>query len=77
MQLWNFSYTKIGIINPSKARDGIVCNTAAIFITTSDKRFVLVKAIPSGTAIKIAINKAIKEICMCSKLFLVILLYDH
>ena len=24
----NFSYTKIGIINPSKARDGIVCNTA-------------------------------------------------
>ena len=58
----------IGIINPNNANDGMVCNIAAIFITTSDNRFVFVKAIPNGTAIKIAISSAINEIWICSKM---------
>ncbi|SIN58476.1 Uncharacterised protein [Mycobacteroides abscessus subsp. abscessus] len=51
-----------GIIRPNKAREGIVCNTAAIFIITSDNLRVFVKAIPNGTPIKAAINRAINEI---------------
>ena len=55
-----------GIIKPSNARDGIVCRTAAIFITISEIRSAFVNTMPNGTAIKIAISNAIKEIWICS-----------
>ncbi|CRG03233.1 Uncharacterised protein [Streptococcus pneumoniae] len=55
-----------GIINPSNANEGIVCSIAAIFMTISDIFFVLVNKIPSGTAMIVAINKAINDICICS-----------
>lgn len=55
-----------GIINPSNANEGMVCNIAAIFMTISDVFFVLVNKIPSGTAMIVAINKAINDICICS-----------
>ena len=52
---------KSGIINPNNASEGIVCKTAAIFMTISDSRFVFVSKIPKGTPINAAINNAIKD----------------
>ena len=52
---------KIGIIKPSSASDGIVCRTAAIFMTISESFFVLVSKIAIGTAIRVAMKSAIKE----------------
>ena len=57
---------KNGIINPSRAKDGMVC----IVFTTGKMNFsrflILVIMIPSGILISIAINKLRKDKTRCS-----------
>ena len=54
-----------GINKPSRASDGIVCKILVICRTISAARLYWTNQIASETAITVAINNEINEICKC------------